>query len=123
MAKKKTEMVLDVSHDNTPDVLAYRMGQIENAHTAQVNVTQQGFDKIEKKLDLYLSSFITQKTFDDALKRSDEINGELRKDVADEDKRLSERIAALENWNMWITRIAGGILLSAIIASVVVTNQ
>lgn len=75
--------------DSSPAVIAYRVGQLETAQA-------KGFESIGDKIDNFISSFVTTKTFDDFLI-----------DDGKEKTALSERLKKLEDFkDKIISRIA-----------------
>lgn len=102
---------------NAPNILAYRVGQLEKKQEA-------GFTRLEEKIDKYADGFVTQAQMIVAQQRADEAHERISKDIKtarDEfkvaDKNQSLRIQGLEDWNTWAVRTVIGFVVIGVLTA------
>lgn len=99
--KQTTHIVEDLGPENSPAVIAYRVGKLEQT-------VSEGFSQINTKLDK-LDGFITKK-------EAEKIVEEERKDAAEVHKGLSDRIEKLEDWKDGLVgKIAGAAVVMLVL--------
>jgi hypothetical protein len=108
MAKAKqtviTEQEVPIPADAAPNVVAYRVGQLEV-------VVDKGFKALHEKLDELRDGFINHEQFDEAQKQNAQARAEIER-----------RVYRLERWNDWLARLVIGAVVLAIIALVINTK-
>lgn len=90
--------------DDHPDVIAYRVGQLERSQA-------EGFARLEAKLDVMNNNLVTVGQLDAAKEEAKTVHREINK-----------KIAKLEEWNTWAVRIVLGAVIIAVVSSVLVTK-
>ena len=98
---QETEVV--PTHDS-PDVLAYRVGQLEKT-------TANGLKEVKEELVNLKNHFVTHADLDAAKQQSDL-----------EHQNIKDDIKELQDWNKWAIRIVLGIVITAVVGMVIVTK-
>lgn len=98
MPRKKQEKVVE---KDSQDVLAYRVGELEKSQAAN-------FARIDLKLDSIGQGFVTVNQLNVAQQSADRKHRE--QDL---------RITRLEEWNIWAQRLVIGMVITAIVGTVI----
>lgn len=100
-----------VEPNDHPNVLAYRVGQLEKATTAGFDQTARDFAGLHAKLDTLRDGFVSHEQMAEAIKQGDLVHADFEK-----------RISKLEDWNSWGVRIVLGAVFLAVLGLVVKSN-
>ena len=92
------EQPTEVRSDDAPNIVAYRVSQLEKA----VNT---GFEKQAERLDAMVQGFVTEKEMTDAKQE-----GKLEHD------RLWSEINKIKGWGTWVARTISALLIAAVLA-------
>jgi hypothetical protein len=93
-----------VEPNNHPNVLAYRVGQLEKT-------VNEGFITLHSKLDTLRDGFVSHEQMAEAIKQSDIVHADFER-----------RISKLEGWNSWGAKIVLGTVFLAILGLVIKGN-
>jgi len=77
------------------------------------NIVTGGFEKVNSRLDIMYDSFVKKELLDDAFNRLEKA-GDAR------EIRLQKEIDALKDTNKWLVRTVVGIIISAIVGSILI---
>ena len=99
----------DVADTNSPDVLAYRVGKLEEQQ-------KEGFDRINKKLDEISMGFVTHADLEKAQAQARTDHDTIYKEIARVEKKSDTTQSWLTklNW-LVITAVIGGVMSLVVI--------
>lgn len=106
--KHEETLVTPVETSNSPDVLIYRVSQLEKAAKENMQSTTRGMEIIGEKLDKFVSDFATKKEVEDV-----KLYGE--KQLAETRTQLEKDISSVKK-PVWAF---AGIVLTAVILAIV----
>lgn len=112
----------EVENQNTPAVLAYRVGQLEKK-------VEQGFTDIKEqnaanaqKIDIYLHSVATKSDIEAVLAQKSKDHDRMETAATKGDEALAARIDKIDNWLVWAGRLIIGAVIAAVLGLVVWTQ-
>lgn len=101
-----------MDENDNPAVLAYRVGQNERGLNTALKQQAEGFARLDVKLDVLASGFVTGTELKSVQDRADV------KHAAQD-----EKIKALEGWNTWAARIVFSLLIASIVTTLALKSN
>jgi tetrahydromethanopterin S-methyltransferase subunit G len=124
MSKSKQTVIkeTEVTEQDSPNVLAYRVGQLEKSQEKGFVELKEQNGSLINKIDLLAHNFASKGDVDAVVKLKEKEHKELDEKIKAVRSELRERVGKVEGWGIWFVRIVGTTVIVAVLSLVVATN-
>ena len=124
MSKSKQTVIkeTEVTEQDSPNVLAYRVGQLEKSQEKGFVELKEQNGSLINKIDLLAHNFASKSDLESVEKRKNEEHMELEAKIKAGDLSLERRISKIESWGNWLIGIVGSAIVLAILGLVLVNG-